>query len=268
MAGVYVHIFPNNKLYIGITKSDDCSKRWVRGKGYDSQQFMHRAIQKYGWDNIKHIILMTGLDISVAQEVEKYLIMKYRTQNPQLGYNISGGGDTNAGYHHTEEYKQKLRQRMIGKYKGDKNPNYGKPVSSERRNRISKSLLGRTQSKESCEKRSLALMGHVVSDETRSKISNAHKGKIVTDETRKRISMSHKGRSTGREGYWKGKTQSPETVRKRSEALKGRPKSPETIEKLRAAALGKKHGPMSEQHRRNISIALTGKQYKRRVSDA
>lgn len=49
---VYCHTFPNGKRYVGI--SSDCEKRWRNGKGYETQPKMNRAIQKYGWENIKH----------------------------------------------------------------------------------------------------------------------------------------------------------------------------------------------------------------------
>ena len=58
---LYVHEFPNHKLYIGIT-CDTIQHRWRNnGYGYKSQRLMCRAIQKYRWDNIKHIILLENL---------------------------------------------------------------------------------------------------------------------------------------------------------------------------------------------------------------
>lgn len=49
---VYVHVFPNGKLYIGATRQEP-KKRWRGGGGYRNQKAMHEAILKYGWDNIK-----------------------------------------------------------------------------------------------------------------------------------------------------------------------------------------------------------------------
>ena len=34
MALVYVHVFPNNKLYIGVTEKASAKQRWHRGRGY------------------------------------------------------------------------------------------------------------------------------------------------------------------------------------------------------------------------------------------
>ena len=267
MACVYVHLFPNQKLYIGITSHNNPDKRWgVYGKGYENQSFVWKAIQKYGWDNIQHIILVSDIELEVAQEFEKCLIEKYKVRNPHFGYNACFGGATNAGYHHTEEYKEKLRQEMTGRYVGEKSPCYGKCLPEEIKKRISNTLTGRKVCDEVREKQSEALMGHPVTEETRQKISSAHRGVKLSEYHRIRISESHKGKGIGREGYWKGKTQSEETKRKRSESLKGRPKSAETIEKLRMSCKGKKHGSMSEEQKLKISLALRGKPKKRKES--
>ena len=48
---VYIHIFPNQKVYIGITKQE-VKKRWKLGEGYKGQDYVYKAIKKYGWANI------------------------------------------------------------------------------------------------------------------------------------------------------------------------------------------------------------------------
>ena len=82
MAIVYAHVCPNNKIYIGITNHKKAKYRWgTNGEGYNNQKLFWRAIQKYGWNNIKHIILIDGIQKEVAQECEKYLIAKYKTND-------------------------------------------------------------------------------------------------------------------------------------------------------------------------------------------
>ena len=88
---LYMHTFPNNKKYIGITKQKT-SKRWSNGKHYKSQ-VVGRAIQKYGWDNIKHEILFSNLTKEQAMEYEQNLIKKYKTNQKKYGYNKSIGGE-------------------------------------------------------------------------------------------------------------------------------------------------------------------------------
>ena len=53
---VYVHIFPNDKKYVGITMQEP-RELWNRGHGYKKCPKVYQAIMKYGWDNIHHIVL-------------------------------------------------------------------------------------------------------------------------------------------------------------------------------------------------------------------
>lgn len=109
---VYMHILPNNKKYVGITKQNPKS-RWKNGYGYASSPHFYNAILKYGWDNIEHIILASNLSLENASEMEKELIAKYNLTNRENGYNECSGGEGTNGYHHTEEFKEKLRNRPI-----------------------------------------------------------------------------------------------------------------------------------------------------------
>ena len=108
---VYMHIFPNGKAYIGITKQEP-KVRWGGGNGYARNEYMHRAIKKYGWENIEHIILFDGLLEADACEIEKSLIKKHRTNEKEFGYNIESGGQCS---NLAESTKQKLREAHIGK---------------------------------------------------------------------------------------------------------------------------------------------------------
>lgn len=71
---LYIHKFPNGKVYIWITKRTLKQRFKYQGKGYVNQTFMYRAIQKYGWDNIGHYHLADRLPKQVAIELEKQLI--------------------------------------------------------------------------------------------------------------------------------------------------------------------------------------------------
>lgn len=92
---VYKHTLPNKKIYIGITSKKPIY-RWNNGKGYKNQSLFYRAILKYGWDNIKHEILFTGLSEREACEKEIELIAKYKSNDRKFGYNISNGGGKTA----------------------------------------------------------------------------------------------------------------------------------------------------------------------------
>lgn len=82
----------NGKVYIGITRQD-LNKRWQNGYGYMGTYFWN-AVQKYGWDNFDHEILLSGLTKEEACEEEKRLIAEYQAQDKEHGYNIMEGGQT------------------------------------------------------------------------------------------------------------------------------------------------------------------------------
>ncbi|MBR3672844.1 MAG: GIY-YIG nuclease family protein [Clostridia bacterium] len=133
---VYMHICPNGKKYIGITKQLP-EKRWKKGDGYRTQKYFKRAIQKYSWNNIQHIILFKNLTKEEACNKEIELIKKYRTNNYKYGYNVSSGGDGANGVIISERQKEILRKAL----KGNKN------------------AKGYKHTKEECKKMKLAKLG-------------------------------------------------------------------------------------------------------------
>lgn len=84
---IYRHTFPDGKVYIGQTISGQTEARWHDGTGYYGQTAVFKAIVKFGWDNIKHEILMDGLTSEEADEAEHKLIREY--DSITSGYNTS-----------------------------------------------------------------------------------------------------------------------------------------------------------------------------------
>lgn len=80
---IYRHILPNGKSYIG--KTENPKARYQNGKGYKKCPKFNNAIQKYGWENIKHEILYTTEDECKARGLEKDMIEKYNSIKD--GYN-------------------------------------------------------------------------------------------------------------------------------------------------------------------------------------
>jgi group I intron endonuclease len=118
---VYIHTSPTNKIYVGITCQTNLNRRWQNGQGYRTQRRFYRAIKKYGWENIKHVIVAQGLTKEEAEQKEIELIKKYESTNPQKGYNIENGGNVTGT--HSEETKLKISMAQ----RGEKNHAYGKP---------------------------------------------------------------------------------------------------------------------------------------------
>lgn len=69
---LYIHEFPNGKVYIGITKQDP-ERRWQKGHGY-KDTVVGLAIMKYGWENVKSKVLVEGMSKRLAEKTEIRLI--------------------------------------------------------------------------------------------------------------------------------------------------------------------------------------------------
>lgn len=88
---VYLLTFPNNKKYCGYT-SQELKNRWNNGRGYDKCPLVHRAIEKYGWENIKKELIFSSLIQQEAYDKEKETIKLFKLTNPKYGYNLDEGG--------------------------------------------------------------------------------------------------------------------------------------------------------------------------------
>ncbi len=150
MGFIYCFVFPNGKRYVGATTMKDPKDRWRNGKCYRVGTPVRTAIDEFGWRHVTKLcceVLNSELD-----EQERYWIAKYKTTDPEYGYNRDSGGKN--GYHHSDETRRKMSESRIGK------PH--------------------------------PLKGHKQSEESKIKISNARKGKPFSDEHRKNLSESKK----------------------------------------------------------------------------
>ena len=126
---VYMHQFPNGKVYIGITSLRTC-ERWCGGHGYSGQPLMWKAIQKYGWKNIDHIILADGLTKEEAEAMEIAEIKKHKSNRRGYGYNVDNGGNS-AGKASVE-----TKKKMSAAKTGENNPFYGRCLSEDHKQKI------------------------------------------------------------------------------------------------------------------------------------
>lgn len=121
MAGNYILYEHRNKIngkrYIGITNNK--TKRWYgKGKHYDGCPYFFAAIQKYGWDNFEHNVLIYDLTREEASRLEKHYIKTLKTCDKAFGYNLAEGGvnaPTMLGKHHSKETKRKMSEAQRGK---------------------------------------------------------------------------------------------------------------------------------------------------------
>ena len=94
---LYIHIVPKeltgtiDKYYVGITFRSFHLRCGTNGNCYKGSHFRN-AINKYGWNNILHIVITDKLSKQQAYELEKLVISYLHSNNNKYGYNISGGG--------------------------------------------------------------------------------------------------------------------------------------------------------------------------------
>lgn len=170
---VYVHTFPDGKVYVGMT-SQNPVRRWAKGQGYQLQKVLYDAILKHGWDNIKHEIVFDGISKEEACQKEIELIAYYNSTDPKCGYNKSfGGALPHLGLRHTEEARRKMSKALKGKYVGEKNHLYGTHFTEEHRRKISEANMGRSS----------WIKGKHMSEEHKRKIGEKRKKAVICIET-------------------------------------------------------------------------------------
>ena len=143
---VYKHTFPNGKIYIGITKQLPKYRWRSDGSGYKPRKKnsskIWNAIQKYGWDNVKHEILYDHLTKDDAEQKEVYLIALFKSDCDDFGYNIAPGGWIGEC---SEETRRKIGNSRRGNNYGmigENAPFYGKRHTQETKNKISAATSG------------------------------------------------------------------------------------------------------------------------------
>lgn len=180
---------------MGTTQKEKVEDRWKKdGYGYHHQQFIWNAICKYGWENVRHKVIVCETPEEMW-EMEKKLIKEYDTTNPEHGYNISTGGEKSAfGNCLTEDTRRKLSESHKGRH-----------FTEEHKRKLSESCKGK----------------HNCSEETRHKMSESAKNRPpISDETRRKMSENKKGEKHPLYGNPR-----PEDVRRKiSETKKNTPK--------------------------------------------
>lgn len=156
MYTVYMHTCPNGKRYIGLTSKENLQDRFHSGHGYKNNTDFNNAIIEFGWRNISHEVLASGLTSDEAEKIERDMIAFYKSNDPEYGYNSYNGGlkGTKAG--------KRTIARMKTAHSKERNP-----------------MFGRTQTEETRRKISMAKKGKKLSDECKKKLSRALSGEKI-----------------------------------------------------------------------------------------
>lgn len=88
----------NNKVYIGLTT---CSLdyRWGRhlaeGRNENNTKHLYKSMRKYGLNHFSIEQIDSTDNFKELGQLERYYIKKYDSRNPNKGYNLTAGGESN-----------------------------------------------------------------------------------------------------------------------------------------------------------------------------
>jgi len=194
----------DGKVYVGITHTT-MEERWrnhVRKAKNLSKNgnanYFQRAIVKYGKDAWDHDLLeVIEGTIQDAEEAERKWIAYYESNNKQLGYNLTPGGNISQSKM-SDEVRQKISKKI-------------------------KIIMSDTDWKERQSK---------IMKEWAATHENPFKGKKHSEESLQKMSEAIKKWHETNENPWKGKTHDEETRAKMSEVAQKRCKDPNWVSPL------------------------------------
>lgn len=183
MTGVIYKIvnLVNGKIYIG--KRVFNSLKFMNSSYFGSGTLLKKDIKIYGIDNFIRGIV-EEVDISNLEERERFWIKHYNSNNLEIGYNLTTGGNGNghSGWTHSQESKDKIKEKR--KYQS---PTFlNKSHSDESKDKIREKLKGKTLSEETIQKMKLNRKGmsnKSHSQETKDKISKTRNKRMVIQMT-------------------------------------------------------------------------------------
>lgn len=198
----------NGKIYIGQHHKEALFN--YKGSGV----LLKLAYKKYGIENFSFEILKSGIDTKEElNEFEKYFIRELRSNNPNIGYNLTAGGASfflicgeSSHLSHEEvinksRHTKYLRKSHIGIFHSEKSrqkcaSNRNKIMSSETIDKIKESNKKNNSEIELTKKtkdikKSYPKRGHPMSEENYNKMMDAVR-KPKCDEHKKNLSKSLK----------------------------------------------------------------------------
>lgn len=166
---VYMYTFPNGKRYVGATSLTLTQRQGHQFKRYENCKELWDAITEFGYNNIEQEILFEG-NVSEKEiaEQERRFIAEYNTNNPNLGYNKSPGGEGLYERHYTDEYASRRNEMIRQVAYGNK----GRKHTAESKAKMRAAKLGKKRGP--------------MSAETKAKISRANSRENMSEETHMR----------------------------------------------------------------------------------
>jgi len=130
MGIIYKATFKNGKSYVGLTtKSLHQRQRGHFVAAMNGSEFLfHKAIRKYGWENVSWEIVHDNVDDQELKSLEIQTITENKTHYTENGYNMTIGGDGGPTYWFesmTEQDYQQWYEKVM--------PYFSKTWSSKKR---------------------------------------------------------------------------------------------------------------------------------------
>ena len=106
---VYQHVTPDGMYYFG--QSQNVERRWSNNGAEYKGTALQPYIEKFGWDNIKHIVLFRDQTRENALWIEDFLITTAREDGVCINQRRSGNISKEEGYR--QQYYQQNRQKEL-----------------------------------------------------------------------------------------------------------------------------------------------------------
>lgn len=118
----------NGKVYIGLTIRTLKLRKYTMFEESNrlTQGLLYTAIRKYGKHNFEWIVIKRCSTTREMYKVRKHYITLYKSMNIEHGYNCHSG----ARYYTISDT---TRKRLCVANDGENNPNYGIPMTNERK---------------------------------------------------------------------------------------------------------------------------------------
>ena len=121
---VYQHVTPDNMYYFGQT--NDIKRRWECNGIHYKETALYPYIEKFGWDNIQHIVLFKDQTRENALFIENFLIETAREDGVCINKNRSGLVSKEDEYErrrhkqYREQNKDKIKKQQKQYYETNK----------------------------------------------------------------------------------------------------------------------------------------------------
>ena len=139
---VYQHVTPDGFFYFG--QSQNVERRWSNNGSSYKETALQPYIEKFGWDNIQHIVLYENLTYEDALKIEDSLIIsgweKGNCINKRRSGNISKEEDYNKNqskqYYETNKGQILERHKQYYEQNKDKKLEYQQQYREQNKNKI------------------------------------------------------------------------------------------------------------------------------------